>query len=155
MRRLRNLSLVLLAVFPVACCCDDPYDDHPPQALPVPAEIEVEVYDPVSNGVWEGVGVRVVEAYQEWSGCICGTTRPNLFLTTDRNGLVYLSPTVLAEFDVGFALDTGGRAILSPRFDADQAVVTLEVFADGFQSVLVDVPLSWDQPYAFVAVPFE
>ena len=27
-------------------------------------EIQVEVYDPASNGVWEGVSVRVVERFE-------------------------------------------------------------------------------------------
>ncbi|MBK8976036.1 MAG: hypothetical protein IPM29_08925 [Planctomycetes bacterium] len=122
---------------------------------PARVEIEVEVYDPVTGGVWENVGVRIVEAYNEWSGCICPTTRPDLFLLSDRNGLAYFSPQLIAEFDVGFAEDGLGNALLGYQSDRDEAVVRIEVFAVGFRSVFVDVPLTWDEPYRFVSVPFE
>jgi hypothetical protein len=36
----------------------------------------------------------------------------------------------------------------------NEATVWLEVAAEGFTPVLVEVPISWSSPDAFVAVPF-
>ena len=46
--------------------------------------IEVEVYDPITNFVWEGVSVRIVEADNEWSGCIC----PSPYLDWFDTGMI-------------------------------------------------------------------
>lgn len=147
------LALVLFSLLAAGCTGDTVVVARPaPSAVPV--EIEVEVYDPASGGVWQDVGVRVVESWQEWSGLRLGTTRPDLFVLTDRNGLVYLSPQLLADYDVGFGEDALGRAIVGPQYDRDEAVVLIEVFAPGFASRLVEVQVDWDQPYTFVSVPF-
>ena len=120
---------------------------------PVPVEIEVEVYDPVTNGVWENVGVRVVEAWNEWSGRVVESPYGDFYLT-DVNGLAYISPEGLADYEVGFAINGQGQALLGYEPDRDEATVLIEVFADGFDSVFVEVELTWDQPYRFVSVPF-
>ncbi|MGA1608012.1 MAG: hypothetical protein ACO4CT_13595, partial [Planctomycetota bacterium] len=95
-------------------------------------ELEIEVYDPFTGGVWEGVGVRVVQADQEWSGCVCVSPYANDFALTDRTGLAYFSPFALAAAEVGFVEDAAGRAVLySGAFENDQITEPgLEILRD-------------------------
>ena len=153
---IRQVCLTSCLLLASACYCDDDdYHSSPPPPPPARlVSIQVEVYDPVTNFVWENVDVRIVEAYQEWSACICISPFNDVYLT-DSTGQVFLDETALAAAEVGFLLDTNGRAILAADLDADQATVLLEISAEGFVPVYVDVPLSWDQPDVFVAVPFE
>lgn len=154
---IHRLALVLPVLFAAGCYWDDDdcdsYQPPPPPPEPRLVSILVEVYDPVTNLVWENVSVRVVEAYQEWSDCTCISPWLDWYLT-NSNGQVYLDEFALADAAVGFREDGSGRAILFPYFDQDEAVVVLEVAAEGFVSVFVDVPLRWDLPDVFVAVPF-
>ena len=117
-------------------------------------EIEVEVYDPVSNGVWEGVSVRVVEGYHEWSGCTCAAGNPDLWQVTDATGRVLFAAEDLADAEVGFQEDTARRAILESDRHLDEAFVLIEIDAIGFDRVFVDVPVTWRQPSVLVSVPF-
>ena len=131
--------------------------DRPPVARPLPSpravSILVEVFDPATNFVWENVGVRVVEADQEWSQCTC--TSPHMhWFKTDSAGQVLLDESILAAAEVGFVEDANGNAILGPRSFEDQATVVLEIDAPGFTPVFVEVDLSWDVPDVFVSVPF-
>lgn len=123
-------------------------------AEPRPVSILVEVYDPTTNLVWENVSVRVVEADNEWSGCTCISPWDDWYLTDDR-GQVFLDEHVLAAADVGFREDGAGRAVLWPYRDEDEATVLLVVDAEGFAPVYVEVPLRWDEPDVFVAIPFD
>jgi hypothetical protein len=145
-----RLSLVaLLALSACDCDCDDP----PPPA-PRPVSILVEVYDPATNFVWENVAVRVVEADQEWSNCTCVSPRADYYLT-DQNGQVLIDELLLARAEVGFRLDsTGIAALIWPGSYEDEATVVIEVSAEGFTPVFVEVPLSWATPDMFVEVPF-
>lgn len=116
--------------------------------------ILVEVYDPVTDLVWENVSVRVVEADQEWSGSTFVSPFADWYLT-DASGRVLLDEFVLADAEVGFQEDVDRRAILGPQRYEDEAVVVLEIDALGFTPVIVEVPLRWDTPDVFVEVPFE
>lgn len=150
----KSLHVPLLAVLALAASCGHRTRTvvvHDPRLV----SIEVEVYDPVTDGVWENVGVRVVEASVESSACTCENRFADDFFLTDARGLVYFSAGYLADADLGFLHDRDRRAILSPRGDSDEATVLLEVWADGFEPVFVEVRLSWDHPDAFVSVPFE
>jgi hypothetical protein len=144
-----QLAFVFLAL---AACHDHSIHAVPHVQHPRPVSIEVEVYDPITNGVWEDVSVRIVESWQEWSGCVCVSPYEDWYLT-DFNGRVFLDEVDLAWADVGF-LEDGYGAVLHPRFDEDEAVVTLELDAVGFAPVFVDVTLRWDQPDVFIEVPF-
>lgn len=148
----RSLLPFALLLLPA---CGGAHDDPPPvQTLdPVPVSILVEVYDPVTNFVWENVGVRVVEADQEWADWIYTNPFEDWYLT-DTTGQVLLTEYDLAMADVGFRQDANGRALIFPRGFEDQATVLLEVWAEGFASVFVEVDLCWCQPDVFVAVPF-
>lgn len=124
---------------------------------PAPARlvsILVEVYDPVTNSVWENVSVRVVEADQEWYGGTFVSPYQDWFLT-DANGRVFFDEDLLAAARVGFLEDASGRAVLGPAANEDQATVILEIDAVGFTPVFVQVPLRWDTPDVFVEVPFQ
>lgn len=116
--------------------------------------ILVEVYDPVTDLVWENVSVRIVEAEQEWSQSLHVSPFVDWYLT-DSTGRVLLDEYALAFAEVGFREDASGRAILGSRSFEDEAIVVLEVDALGFSPVVVEVPLSWDQPDVFVEIPFE
>lgn len=142
----------VLAVGACSDCCDD--GAYGPYGLSA-VEIEVEVYDPVSGGVWENVGVRIVQADQEWSNCTCVSPYVDTYAFTDRTGLAYFSPFAIASYDVGFAVDGSGRAVLGPDYTDDEALVLVEAWAPGFDPVYAEVPLSWDRPYRFVSIPFE
>ena len=148
----RALVAVLLLLSLSACsdCCTTVVREPAPRAV----ELEIEVYDPFTGGVWEGVGVRVVQANQEWSGCVCVSPYANDFALTDRTGLIYFSPFALAAAEVGFVEDGAGQAVLYPDVFEDEADLVLEVWAPGFDPVFVEVPLSYGQPYRFVSVPF-
>lgn len=150
---LASVVPLLFALSACSDCCDpDPYY---PSYDPRPAEIEVEVYDPVTGGVWENVGVRIVQADQEWSGRTVVSPYPDDYALTDPTGLVYFSPFSIAAYEVGFLLDAAGRAVIGPDIDEDEAYVLLEVWAPGFDAVYAEVRLTWGEPYRFVSVPFE
>jgi hypothetical protein len=134
--------------------CENHY--HEPAVVvpgPRPVSILVEVYDPVTNFVWENVGVRVVRAEQEWSQCTCVSPFVDWYLTNGA-GQVLLDEHVLAAAEVGFVEDGAGRALLGSRSFEDEATVLLEIGASGYTSVFVEVGLNWNVPDVFVAVPF-
>lgn len=140
----------------LATSCTRHHRGHSPVA-PVTSRlvsIQVEVYDPVSNYVWENVGVRVVRATQEWSNCICENPDPDQWYLTDASGLVLFDALRLGNADVGFVRDAYGRALLESHPDRDEADVLLEVWSPGFTSVFVQVPLRWNRPHMFVSIPF-
>ncbi|MFK7739718.1 MAG: hypothetical protein AB8H80_05290 [Planctomycetota bacterium] len=150
--RLQTLVL-LLTVLTAASCSRGRQSGRIVVEQPRLTSILVEVFDPNTNLAWEGVSVRVLEADQEWSGCTCVSPFQDEFLT-DQFGQVLLDEFLLADQQVGFIRDQNGAAILSSDFDEDEALVVLEISAIGFQTVIVEVPVSWDEPDVFVEVPF-
>jgi len=140
------------ALFPSAACHE--HHEHPaPVATPRPVSILVEVYDPATNFVWENVGVRVVQARQEWSACTCVNPLVEYFLT-GHDGTVLIDEHLLAASQVGFVTDGAGRAMLGPGASEDEATVQLEISAEGFTTVVVEVALSWSTPDVMLSVPF-
>jgi hypothetical protein len=116
-----------------------------------PVAIELEIYDPTTNFVWENVAVRVVEAEVDGAGMGYANIIPDQWFFSDQNGLVFLDSFVFADAQIGFLLNGAGQAVLE---FAEGARVVLEVDALGFTAVFVEVVLSWDQPQVFVSVPF-
>ncbi|HLU39007.1 MAG TPA: hypothetical protein VK081_06455 [Planctomycetota bacterium] len=149
----RASILAILAVTAAACSSRRTVviTPKPPRYV----EIEVEVYDPKTNGVWQGVGVRPVEAYHEWSRRTVPAGDPDLWLFTDETGRVLFDSAFLGDADLGFLEDQAGLAIIESDRDLDEAFVLLEIDALGFDRVFVDVPISWHQPSVLVSVPFE
>lgn len=145
------LRLVLIVL--CAACTGSSKRAELRSAEPRLVSILVEVYDPTTNLVWQNVGVRIVEAWQEWSGCIHESPYLDWFLT-DANGRVLLDEYALADAAVGFQEDRRGRALLAAQRDEDEATVLLEVDALGFMPVYVEVALRWDVPDVYVEVPF-
>ena len=113
------------------------------------------MYDPQTNFVWENVGVRLVEADQEWSGRICSNPDREDWYYTDTFGTVLFSPKDIADADIGFRVDELERAVISQHRDEDQAIVLLEVWSKGFRPVLWEVKLTYDKNDVFVSIPFE
>jgi len=150
---MKTLSIASLLL--AAACGHTHSHEHPAPspAVPRPVSILVEVYDPVTNYVWENVSVRIVEADQEWSNCTCSSPWLDWYLT-DASGRVLLDEYLLAAAEVGFLEDGAGRAMIGPGFHEDEAVVVLEIDAVGFSPVFVEVPLRWDMADVFVEVPF-
>ena len=142
----------LLALFP-ACRRGGNSHANLREPDPRPVSILVEVYDPITNLVWENVSVRVVESYQEHADVWIPSPYQDWYLT-DASGRVLLDEYILAYAEVGFVEDATGRALLRANGFQDDATVTLESDALGFTPVLVDVPVRWDQPDVFVEVPF-
>ena len=147
---LAGLAFALVPFLGAAC---HEHHDHPPPSVPRPVSILVEVYDPTTNFVWENVGVRVVQAQQEWSACTCANPMVEYFLT-NPDGQVFLDERLLAAAQVGFLVDDAGRAVLGPDPAQDEATVQLEIAAEGFTTVVVEVALSWNTPDVMVSVPF-
>ena len=149
----RSLKTSLLSAFHIAASCSGHHHDHAPILTERLAVIEVEVYDPLTSYVWEVVGVRVVQADQEWSSCICVNPVVDDWYYTDSFGTVVFGAVDLALADVGFQ-ETAGEAVISPDPLEDEVTVLLEISAPGMGSVFQAVDLSWDAPTIFVAVPF-
>ena len=152
MRRSVLLACSLLLVTATACHSRRPVLVVTPE--PRLVSLEVEVYDPVTNFVWEGVGVRIREAWLEWSNQVVPNGDPAVRHLTDITGLAYFSPGDVADAQVGFIEDLFLRAQLEGYDDADEAIVQVELSAPGFPIVLVDVPVSWNDPNAFVSIPY-
>lgn len=154
MQRLAHLAA--LAVIPLLAACGS---RRSPVLIvndpdPVPVSIEVEVYDPVTNFVWQDVGVRVFDSYQEWSDTIVESPYFDFWQYTDRDGLVFFDECWLGDADVGFIEDRDGCALLLPDVFEDEAVVLLELDGLGFAPQYYEVDLSWDVPDVFVSLPF-
>ena len=113
----------------------------------------VEVYNPVTNFVWEDVSVRIVASDQEWSGCTCVSPYTEWFFT-DSTGRVLFDEYLIAGAEVGFLEDSTGAAVLAPESHEDEATLVLEIGAVGFAPVIVEVSISWADPDVFVEVPF-
>ena len=145
----KYLCLALFAMI----ACSDPHRKTTVvvQVDPRPVAIEVEVYDPVTNFVWENVAVRIVRAEVTGAGGIFDNIIPNDWYFTDQNGLVFFDSVIFTNAQVGFLIDNLGQAVLD---FGEEARVVLEVDALGFTAVLVEVTLTWDQPQLFVSVPF-
>jgi hypothetical protein len=122
-------------------------------AQPRPVSLQVEVYDPVTNGIWENLGVRIVQSDNEWSQCVCESVN-EVLLYTDTNGTVYFSGSHLADAEVGFQEDIYGRAVLGPLGHEDEAWVTIEVGDPTLGYEYFEVRLSYQEPDLFVSVPF-
>jgi hypothetical protein len=149
---LRIAPAPFLLLLAAACGGSDSHASARPEE-PRRVSILVEVYDPFTNLVWENVSVRVVESWQEWSGCVCKSPFADWYLT-DSAGRVLLDEFVLSDAQVGFQEDGIGRAVLAPYRDEDEATVWLEIDAVGFVPVFVEVELRWNGPDVFVEVPF-
>ena len=149
------LSSVLFAPLLALAACGGSTVETVPVVVPGPAPVSilVEVYDPVTNWVWENVGVRIVEADQEWSNLTYVNYWEDWY-PTDSYGQVLLTEYDLAWAEVGFREDYAGRAVIGSRWFEDEATVLLEVWADGFAPVYVEVELCWCEPDVYVAVPF-
>ncbi len=119
-----------------------------------PVSIEIEVYDPKTNYVWENVSVRIIEVEHEWSNCTCPNPKQNDFYYTDKNGIVYFSPEHLGASNLGFLLDGYDRAVLSPDVFEDEATVLVEISAPGLGTVYERIELTWDESRTFISVPF-
>ena len=146
-------ALCLVPLLLLCACWDDDWDDCHCHDQPRPVSIEIEVFDPVTQFVWVGVTVRVVEADQEWSG----STVPSPYqisLITDNNGRVFFDAFALADASIGFLEDQNGGAVLGEDVAEDQASVMFEISAVGHTPVTLFVPLSWSIPDVFVSVPF-
>jgi hypothetical protein len=147
-------ALYLVPLLLLSACWDDDDDDCDHcENLARPVSIEIEVYDPITQFVWEGVTVRIVEADQEWSG-LTHVSPYQISLLTDSTGRVFIDEFMLASATIGFVEDPNGRAVLGDAEFEDEARVKFEISAEGFTPVTLLVPLSWDVPDVFVAVPF-
>ena len=119
-----------------------------------PVTLEIEVYEPASGFVWQNVAVRIVEADQEWADAVFENPETSDWLYTDADGLVFFDDVELAIADVGFRLDSFGRAVIGPGEFEDQATILLEVYSPGLGTEFFEVDLSWDEPRVFVSIPF-
>jgi hypothetical protein len=136
-----------------ACSSKTTVVTPPPE--PRLVSIEVEVYDPLTDLVWEGVAVRLVEAWTEWSDLVVQNPDPVPWNYTDQTGIAFFTAADVGHSRLGFVEDDLARAVLEPDLAADQAVVLIELSAEGFRPLYFEVELDWDNPAVFVSVPFE
>lgn len=149
-------ALVVVACFSLSTACHHRHRDDPVHLDPNrPVTIEVEVYDPETNFVWKGVGVRLVQARQEWSACICANPNRDDWYYTDAFGSVVFSPKRIASAEIGFKVDGLGQAIINRHPAEDEAMVLIEVWAENFKPVLREIKLTYHQNDMFVSIPFE
>lgn len=153
---MKSLAPILCAVLPLLAAChhSSRHGESVRHDKLRPVVIEVEVFDPVTNFVWVDVSVRLVQANQEWSGCICTNPEREDWFLTDELGVVLFTPELIAEADIGFKVDELGQAVIGQDRDEDEAVVLLEVWAKGFNPVLWEVKVTWDEPEVFTSIPF-
>ncbi len=157
MKQLIKTCAIFLFVGLLTSACGN-HHKKAQQVVPLqdqPVALDVEVYDPVSDLVWQDVGVRIVQGDVEATGCLCPSPLVDDWFYTDLDGLVYFAPEDLAFADIGFLEDNRGRAIVGSSFDEDEAYVLLEVWAPGLQSVFWEVKVTWDDPVAVISIPFE
>ena len=93
MKTMRILTVALLAVTAAGCGGHRGTTIVVRSETPRTVSIDAEVFDPVTDFVWENVNVRIVEAEQEWSGCICRSPYPNAWQLSDVDGLVFFGTT--------------------------------------------------------------
>ncbi len=117
-----------------------------------PVSILVEVYDPVTNYVWENAAVRIIEADQEWSQSTCSNPYSTWYFT-DSAGQVYFDEAMIADARVGFLEDNYGGALLGSRYFEDEATVVIEVDIDGYLYNFFTVDICFDEPDIFVQLP--
>ena len=117
--------------------------------------IQIEAYDPVTNQVWVGLSVRVVEGWMEWSDLTIENPDPQAWSLTGGFGTVLFTENDLADARIGFVEDEFGRAILESGLAEDEAIVLVELAAPGSPSVFVDIDLTWESSDVFVSIPFE
>lgn len=154
MKRIALISALFAASLAGGCHSAHDDDDYGTVYYDEPASIEIEVYDPKTGYVWQDVSVRIVEVDHEWSGCICPNPTANDFFYTDEFGVVYFSPELLYDMDLGFLEDGNGRAIMSPDELEDEASVLVEISAPGLGSIYERIELSWEDPRVYIQVPF-
>jgi hypothetical protein len=150
----RSLLLVCSPLVLFAACHHEHHVVQTQPPSPRLVSLQVEAFDPATNLAWQGVGVRIAQATLEWSGLTMVNPDPTVRIFTDNTGVAFFSAADLADAAVGFVEDSFGRAVLEPDSRLDQAVVTVELSAPGFPTVLADVDLSWSVPDVFVSVPF-
>ncbi len=152
MQSLTASILASLALF--ASSCTGYVQGRVVTKSPRTVSVEVEVYDPVTNLVWKGVSVRVVEGAMEWSSATIKNSDPDDWLLTGNFGTVLFDAHELTHVGIGFMEDDSRRAILTADVDEDEAYVLVEIAAEGFNPAQVDVKVTWDKPNVFVSVPF-
>ena len=154
MRLPHGLSfLALLALVSLSSGCGGHRTPAKIKIYPRPVSLQVEVYDPATNLVWEGLGVSVIEADHEWSGCRCSSAK-DVVVYSDRSGTAFFSSALLGDIEVGFQEDGYARAVLGPGRDEDQVVLTIEVGDPTLGYVYFDIPIDFSDPEVFVSVPF-
>lgn len=148
-----TLALPFLALLGALSGCGGHRHPASVRLSPRPVTLQVEVYDPATNFVWQGLGISVIEADHEWSGCKCSAAQ-DIVVYTDDVGTAFFSSTLLADVEVGFREDLYSRAVLGPGSDEDEVVITIEVGDPSLGYVYFDVPIDFSKPEVFVSVPF-
>ncbi len=106
------LKYLCLVLFATVGCTDRKTTVIVQPAVLQPVTLEVEVYDPVSNFVWENVFVRIVEAEVSGAGGTFTNIFPDDWYPSDLNGLVFFDSSIFANAQVGFLIDNLGQAVL-------------------------------------------
>ena len=148
-----TISFAMICSLAVAGCSHGHHDNTTTVFYDRLTSLEVEVYDPLSNYVWENMAVRVVQVEHEWSGFVVVNPIVDDWFYTDSFGVVFFGSDLLGASGFGFLTDTFGRAVMSPDIFEDEAIVLLEIF-DGFGSLFYEVDMTWDNPRVLAQVAF-
>ncbi len=143
-RKLVPLLFFLLAL-PVPGCGGPVYERH--------AQVSLTVFVHDKDGfAWKDVEVRIKEAWNEWSACVCKGKEPWSKDYTDADGEVVFGPRELARSDIGFVENEAGAAVIGSFPDDDEAVIRLIVGDDSLGWVEIEVPINYHEPHVEVFV---
>lgn len=118
-----------------------------------PVSLLITVVD--ENGfAWEGMVVRILEAWNEWSDDYREGVDPWATLETDDRGSVFFDSEDISSARLGFLEDPEGIATLSSKFDRNEAEFTIEVGHPTLGWIEVQVPVHYKSTHLDVEIEF-
>ncbi|HMQ23782.1 MAG TPA: hypothetical protein PKE00_14915 [Planctomycetota bacterium] len=119
-----------------------------------PVSLSITVVDS-KNAVWQGMTVRLLEAWNEWSDDRRQGKDPWATLKTDDRGVVYFNSEDIASAELGFLEEPKGIAVLHSDRWRNEAVFTVEVGDDTLGWIEVEIPVRFPATHLDVEIEFE
>ncbi|MCA8968976.1 MAG: hypothetical protein KDC95_04310 [Planctomycetes bacterium] len=119
-----------------------------------PVSLSITVVDS-KNAVWQGLTVRILEAWNEWSDDYRQGKDPWATMRTDDRGLAYFDSEDIASADLGFLESPDGIAVLYDDPWRNEAVFIVEVGDDTLGWIEVEIPVRYPSTHLDVEIEFE